>query len=81
VAPEGTPVTWFQIPAMLADIQRTIHTLDANVRHLMSQQDEINQDVSDLQAAAAAAPLIAALENANPALDLSGPVAAFQSAI
>ena len=42
-------MTWNPLAAIY-DIQRTVHTLDANVRHLMSQQDEINADVTGLQA-------------------------------
>jgi peptidoglycan hydrolase CwlO-like protein len=77
--PEGTPVTW-NIFTQIADIQRVVHLLNAKADKLMSQQDEINQDVSELQAAVAAiAAEIAALENANPALDLSGLKAAVAS--
>jgi peptidoglycan hydrolase CwlO-like protein len=72
-------VTW-NIFTQIADIQRVVHTINAKADKLMSQQDEINADVSELQAAAAAiAAEIAALENANPALDLSGLKAAVAS--
>lgn len=64
-------MTW-NIWAQIADIQRTVHTIDANVRHLMSQQDEINADVAELQAADAnILAEIAKLQAANPALDLT----------
>ena len=63
-------MTW--VLSAIKDIQRTVHTLDANVRHLMSQQDEINQDVAELTAAVSAISAeIAALQAANPELDLS----------
>ena len=61
----------------IADIQRTIHTINTKVDHMSSQQDEINTDVAELQAAVAAiADEIDALQAAHPALDLSGLTAA-----
>jgi septal ring factor EnvC (AmiA/AmiB activator) len=50
---EGSPVTWFQMPAMLADIQRTTHRLEAKVTALSEQSAEIQQDVTDIEAAVA----------------------------
>ena len=65
-------MTW-NLWAQIADIQRTVHTINAKADRLMSQQDEINQDVAELTAAVAAiAAEIDALKNANPQLDLSG---------
>ena len=64
-------MTW-NLWAQIADIQHVVHTLDANVRPLMSQQDEINADVAELQAADAnILAEIANLQAANPALDLT----------
>jgi peptidoglycan hydrolase CwlO-like protein len=57
----------------LTDVTRSLAELHAKVDALMSQQDEINTDVTELQAAVAAiADEIAALKAANPELDLSG---------
>ena len=61
----------------IADIQRTVHTINTKADKLMSQQDEINADVAELGAAVAAIQAeITALQNANPQLDLSGLTAA-----
>lgn len=65
--------------SVLADIQRTVHAINAKADALMSQQDDINADVQAIEAAvtalgAAAAAIeaeIASLKAANPALDLS----------
>jgi hypothetical protein len=73
--------------AVLADIQRTVHAINTKAAQLMSQQDDIAADVqaitqavTDLGTAAAAIEAeIAALKNANPALDLTGLDAAVAS--
>ena len=57
-----------------------LRDLDQKVSALMSQQDEINADVTELQTAAAAIQAeIAKLQTANPALDLTGLTAAISS--
>jgi outer membrane murein-binding lipoprotein Lpp len=57
----------------LDPVTQSLAELHAKVDALMSQQDEINTDVTELQAAVTAiADEIAALKAANPALDLSG---------
>ena len=54
-------------------VLQMLRDLDQKVSALMSQQDEINADVTELQAAAAAIQAeIAKLQTANPALDLTG---------
>ena len=69
----------WNLPAVLADIQRTVHAIDTKAGQLMSQQDDltadvqaIDQAVTDLGTAATAIEAqIAALKTANPALDLT----------
>ena len=64
-------MTW-NLWAQIADIQRTVHTINAKVDHMSDQQDEINADVAELQAADAnILAEIANLQAANPALDLT----------
>jgi len=65
-------MSWNPFAAIL-DIQRTVHTLDAKVDHMTSQQDDITADAAAIETAIAAlAAEIAALKSANPALDLTG---------
>ena len=72
-------MTW-NLWAQLADIQRTVRTINAKADKLMSQQDEINTDVAGLQAdltalsanfAAELAALQAAVASGQP-VDLTG---------
>ena len=64
-------MTW-NLWAIAADIQRTVHVINAKVDHMSDQQAEIDADVAELQAADAnIAAEIAKLQAANPALDLT----------
>jgi hypothetical protein len=72
--PAETPGTWSQ------PILAQLHVINLKLDVLMSQQDDINADVTTIEAgvtalgtaAAAIQAEIAALKAANPALDLSG---------
>ena len=56
----------------LAQILRSLQALHLKADIIMTQQDEINADVTELTTAAAAIQAeIAALQTANPALDLT----------
>jgi peptidoglycan hydrolase CwlO-like protein len=64
-------VTWNPLAAIF-DIQRTVHAIQTKVATMSDQQDEINADVAELQAADAnILAEIANLQAANPALDLT----------
>ena len=66
--------------AVLADIQRTVHDINTKAGQIMSEQSQVNTDVQTIEtgvanlgtAAAAIQAEIAALKQANPALDLTG---------
>jgi peptidoglycan hydrolase CwlO-like protein len=67
-------VTW-NLFSQIADIQRTVHTINAKADKLMSQQNELDADVAGLQAdltalsanfAAELAALQAAVANGQP---------------
>ena len=65
----------------IADIQRTIHAINAKVDLMSDQQAEINADVAELQADDAnILAEIDKLKAANPSLDLSGLEAAIAAA-
>jgi peptidoglycan hydrolase CwlO-like protein len=65
-------MTW-NLFSQIADIQRTVHTINAKVDHMSDQQAEIDADVAELQADDVNIEAeIAKLQAANPALDLTG---------
>jgi uncharacterized protein YoxC len=72
-------VTSWNLFAVLADIQRTVHAVNTKAGQLMSQQDDLTADVQAIaaavtslgDAAAAIEAEIAALRAGNPALDLT----------
>ena len=64
-------MTW-NLFSQIADIQRTVHAINAKVNLMSDQQAEIDADVQELQAADAnILAEIAKLQAANPALDLT----------
>lgn len=65
-------VTMWNPFTAIADIQRTVRTINAKVDHMTDQQNEINADVAELTAAVSGIQAeIAALQAANPTLDLT----------